>query len=205
MPFIQPSTSSQPSFEPETDRDRLKSQIKDFIWETLKVIVISLAIIIPVRYFLIQPFYVKGASMEPNFYDHEYLIIDEISYRFHPPARGDVIVFKYPYDKSQYFIKRIIGLPNETVTVADGQVTIINEANPDGFVLNEDLYLSGVHTQGADTIVLNQDQYYLMGDNRSASLDSRMFGPVNQDDIIGRTWIRGWPVNRITVFNDPAY
>ena len=82
-----------------------------YILELVHVVVISLAIIIPIRYFLIQPFYVKGASMEPSFYDHEYLIIDEISYRFREPQRGDVVVFKYPNDPSQYFIKRIIGMP----------------------------------------------------------------------------------------------
>ncbi|HLD69247.1 MAG TPA: signal peptidase I, partial [Candidatus Omnitrophota bacterium] len=85
--------------------------LKSFIWETVKVVVISLAIIIPVRYFLIQPFYVKGASMEPNFYDQEYLIIDEISYRFREPQRGEIVVFRYPRDPASFFIKRIIGLP----------------------------------------------------------------------------------------------
>ena len=90
--------------------------IKDifsFFFELVKIIVISLVIIIPVRYFLIQPFYVKGASMEPNFYDHEYLIIDEITYRFRDPERGEIIVFRYPRNPQEYFIKRIIGLPGD--------------------------------------------------------------------------------------------
>src|SRR3989344_941482 len=97
-----------------------------YLFELVKVVAISLAIIIPVRYYLIQPFYVKGASMEPNFYDKEYLIIDEISYRFHTPARGDIVVFRYPRDPEEFFIKRIIGLPGERVQIKDGFVFIYN-------------------------------------------------------------------------------
>ncbi|NCP17111.1 signal peptidase I [Candidatus Kuenenbacteria bacterium] len=201
MPFIQKSLPKKPSFKPVAEGDQIKGQIKDFIWETLKVIVISLAIIIPVRYFLIQPFYVKGASMEPNFYDHEYLIIDEISYRLGEPERGDIIVFRYPNDPSQFFIKRIIALPFETIALNNGQIKISNKKTPDGFILDENNYLPNTHTQGNTSITLEADQYFIMGDNRSSSLDSRMFGPIERTDIIGRVWVRGWPFNRITVFN----
>src|SRR3989339_174157 len=97
-----------------------------FVFEVIKVVLISLAIIIPVRYFLIQPFYVKGASMEPNFFDHEYLIINEIGYRLAKPQRGDIVVFRYPKDPRQYFIKRVIGLPGETMRIKDGKVFVIN-------------------------------------------------------------------------------
>lgn len=176
----------------------------DFIAEVVKVVVISLAIIIPTRYFLIQPFYVKGASMEPNFHNHEYLIIDEISYRFREPERGETVVFKYPRDPNQYFIKRIVGLPGEKVQIDQGKVIIYNEENPDGALLDESLYLQTlVKTVGNLVVELGDDQYYLLGDNRNASLDSRNFGPVEDDLIIGRTWIRGWPINRITMFDIP--
>src|SRR3989339_1930730 len=114
----------------EVDSKRPVSPLKrffGFVGELLHVVVISLAIILPIRYFLIQPFYVKGASMEPNFYDHEYLIIDEISYRLNQPQRGDVVVFHYPNDPSQYFIKRLIGLPSEIIKINDGKITIIND------------------------------------------------------------------------------
>lgn len=185
--------------------NEIKGQFKEFIWETLKVIVISLAIIIPIRYFLIQPFYVKGASMEPNFYDHEYLIIDEISYRLNKPARGDVIVFRYPNDPSQYFIKRIVGLPNETIKISGGKITIINGENLNGFILDEKNYLPESYTQGSVDLVLSENEYYLLGDNRSSSLDSRVFGPINGSAIIGRTWLRGWPLNRAVIFNQATY
>lgn len=185
----------------KNDQKLIKEQLGEFIWETLKVIIISLLIIVPIRYFLIQPFYVKGASMEPNFFDHEYLIIDEISYRFKEPQRGEVIVFHYPKDPSQFFIKRVIGLPGETIKLHDGQITIINQERPQGFVLDETTYLEKeTRTRGELEIKLKPDEYFVLGDNRSSSLDSRIFGPIKRKNIIGRTWIRGWPFNRITIF-----
>src|SRR3989344_8759420 len=100
---------------PSEDIPRAASPALAFVFELIQVVAVSLAIIIPVRYFLIQPFYVKGASMEPNFFDHEYLIIDELSYRYKQPQRGEIVVFRYPNDPSQFFIKRVIGIPGETV------------------------------------------------------------------------------------------
>lgn len=176
-----------------------------FVIELVQVIAISLAIIVPVRYFLIQPFYVKGASMEPNFYDHEYLIIDELSYRFHPPERGDIVVFRYPNDPKQFFIKRVIGLPGETVEVADGVVKIYNNEHPNGIVLNEDSYLDQDFTASNRTVTLKAHEYFVLGDNRIASMDSRYFGPVPDSLLIGRVWLRGWPFDRWKVFKDPVY
>jgi len=175
-----------------------------FIFEIIQVVVISLAIIIPIRYFLIQPFYVKGASMEPNFYDHEYLIIDEISYRFAEPERGDIVVFRYPNDPKQYFIKRIVGLPNETIEVRNGEVVVYNEASPDGIIMEEE-YLEQDQTLGSKKVKLRSDEYFVLGDNRNSSLDSRTFGPVNHDYIVGRVWLRGWPITKIKMFQSPEY
>jgi signal peptidase I len=179
-----------------------------FIWELVKVVVISLAIIIPVRYFLIQPFYVKGASMEPNFYDREYLIIDEIGYRFHNPVRGDIIVFRYPKDPQEYFIKRVIGLPGEKVELKDGQIYIYNQEFKDGVALEETYLPRDLKTYangGTESVTLGPNEYYVMGDNRNESKDSRSFGPVDRSFLIGRVMFRGWPLNRITVFQTPAY
>lgn len=179
-----------------------------FLWEFVKVAAISLAIIIPVRYFLIQPFYVKGASMEPNFHDREYLIVDEISYRFDAPVRGQVIVFRYPLDPQEYFIKRIIGLPGESVQFKDGQVYIYNKANPDGLVLKEVYLPADLNTYSANDqkIILGSDEYFVLGDNRNASKDSRVFGPLNKSFITGRVYFRGYPFNKIQVFNQvPKY
>ena len=188
----------------QNNQSRLKKVIL-YILEIIKIVIISLAIIIPVRYFLIQPFYVKGASMEPNFYDHEYLIIDEISYRFNEPKRGDIVVFKYPRDTSQYFIKRVIGLPNEKIEILDGKIIVYNKENPSGVVINEIYLEEGLKTPGNQTVTLGLNEYFVLGDNRFSSYDSRSFGPIYRKLIVGRTWIRGWPFDKIKIFGAPQY
>jgi signal peptidase I len=187
-----------------------KHMIKNFfifLFELIKIVVISLVIIVPIRYFLIQPFYVKGASMEPNFFDHEYLIIDEISYRFNEPKRGDIVVFKYPKDPREYFIKRLIGLPGETIQIKDGEVIVYNEENIQGMILNETYLQPDLKTYSNtdDKIVLGEEDYYMLGDNRNSSKDSRSFGPVNKSFITGKVLFRGWPFNRVTFFDSYEY
>jgi len=176
-----------------------------YVLELAHIIIISLAIIIPIRYFLIQPFYVKGASMEPNFYDHEYLIIDEISYRLREPQRGDIVVFKYPNDPSQYFIKRVVGMPGETVEIKDGRVRIYKKEGSIGYYLNESQYLSGAETYGDKKFNIGGNEYFVLGDNRTSSMDSRIFGPIEEKLIIGRVWLRGWPVTKFRIFKTPEY
>ncbi len=199
-------STEEPSFQAPSKKQEAINSVKLFIWETVKIIIISLIIIIPVRYYLIQPFYVSGASMEPNFYDHEYLIIDEISYRFSDPQRGDIVVFKYPKNPSDFFIKRIIGLPNEKITINSNKITIVNTKNPGGYILDESLYLpDNTPTPNNANITLGQDEYFVLGDNRTSSLDSRIFGAITKSDIIGRTWVRGWPIDKFTVFKRPTY
>jgi len=166
-----------------------------FIWETAKIVIISLAIIIPIRYYLIQPFFVRGASMEPNFDDGQYLVVNEIGYRVGQPKRGDVIVFKYPFDKNQYYIKRIIGLPEERIEVRDGAVFINNVK------LDESAYLSeATFTNGSIVINLKDGEYFVLGDNRQASSDSRQWGVLPTANIIGQVWIRAWPLNAAKIF-----
>jgi len=182
-----------------------RQEVLTFIWETVKIIIISLAIIIPVRYYLVQPFFVKGASMENTFEDGDYIIIDEISYRFTHPERGEVVVFRAPQDKSQFFIKRVIGLPSETVVVQNDKVKIFNKDNPNGFSLYEPYLFSGQHTLGDVRIKLDDNEYFVMGDNRLQSSDSRRWGPVNRSLITGRVFLRAWPLNKLGIYHSPAY
>lgn len=180
----------------------MSKSVATFVWEAFKVFAVSMVIIIPIRYFLVQPFLVRGPSMEPNFFDGEYLVIDKLSYRLREPSRGEVVVFRLPLPPSHYLIKRIVGLPGETVTVADGKVVIANDAYPAGRVLDESTYLSSdLASEGNVTLTLAEDQYFVLGDNRAASLDSRSWGALARGDIAGRAWIRAFPFWAITVFS----
>jgi len=173
--------------------------------EILEVVVISLLIVVPIRYFLVQPFFVKGASMEPNFKDGEYLIVDEISYRLGEPKRGDVIVFKYPLDPSQYYIKRIVGLPKETVEIKDGKITIFNNLYPDGLILNEAYLPQGLATNSNAEARLGSKEYFVLGDNRTSSFDSRRWGTLSRENIIGRAALRAWPFASAQLIFAPNY
>lgn len=176
-------------------------EFSEFAIELAKVVLISLAIILPVRFYIVQPFYVNGQSMEPTFHNNEYLLIDEISYRFQEPQRGDIIVFRYPKDPSKFFIKRLIGLPGESVTIMSGRVRVVNEAHPEGFVLDES-YLMNPSTLGDTTVNVGPHEYFVLGDNRAESLDSRIFGAVDKQYVIGRVWVRAFPFSRWAVFGN---
>jgi len=175
-----------------------------FFWEIAKIVIIALIIVVPIRYLIFQPFFVKGQSMEPNFENGDYLIIDELSYKIRDPQRGEVVVFKYPYDISQRYIKRIIGLPGETVEVGNGAVAVYNEEG--GRVLEESDYLYPyLDTPGETRITLGEGEYFVMGDNRSASSDSRRWGPVPREDMVGRVFLRAWPFAALTKIETPEY
>ena len=182
-----------------------KNEILAFVWETVKVVVISLAIILPIRYYLVQPFFVKGASMEPNFEDGDYILVDELSFRFRDAERGEVIIFRFPQQPSQFFIKRIIGLPEETVLVKDNRVTVFNEENPEGFVLSEIYLAPEQKTLGTMTTKLDDNEYFVLGDNRLQSSDSRRWGPVNRGLIMGRAFLRPWPFTRASKIPSAVY
>lgn len=182
-----------------------------YVWELLKVAIITIAIIVPIRYFLIIPFYVKGDSMVPNFHNREYLIVDEISYRFKEPQRGQVIVFRYPEDPQEYFIKRVIGLPGEAVQLKNNSVYIYNEANPNGLKLDESYLPAETKTlpnghMESEKINISDKQYFVLGDNRMYSKDSRSFGAIDKSFVIGKVLLRGLPLNKITLFTQtPKY
>jgi len=170
-----------------------------FFKEIVKFAIIAFLIVAPVRFFVAQPFIVSGASMQPTFETGEYLIIDQLSYHFESPERGDVIIFRYPKDPHKFFIKRIIGLPNETVTIRGTDITIKNADNPDGTPLPEPYLEEGTARGDFLSIALGPDEYFVLGDNRNASSDSRVWGPVPEENIIGRAFLRLLPIGEASV------
>jgi len=171
------------------------------VWEVAEVVIIAIVTVFFIRTFLIQPFLVSGASMEPNFSSGDYLLIDEISYRLRSPERGEVIVFKYPENPSVYYIKRIVGLPEERVVIKDGKVVVFNSDNLQGINVNGDYLNSGVRTSGRVDVTLSDDEYFVLGDNRNYSFDSRSWGPLSEDDIIGIARLRLLPVTKVQAFS----
>lgn len=202
-------------------KDQLRSDryygVGSFVLEIIKVVVLAFVIIFPIRMFLFQPFFVQGDSMKPNFEDGQYLIINELGYKETPIGIGNntlftvkpykeldrqkIVVFRYPKDPSKFFIKRVIGLPKEKIEVKNGEVKIYNDANPNGYVLDESAYLGKtVRTEGDLMINLKDEEYFVMGDNRAYSSDSRMWGPVKTKFIMGEVLFRAWPADKIGVF-----
>jgi signal peptidase I len=172
---------------------------KTSFWKDLiKYALLALVVVVPVRTWIAQPFVVNGASMDTTFADGQYLIVDEISYRFQEPARGDVVIFKYPNDTSKYFIKRLIGLPGETVIIKNSSVIVKNDAHPNGVTLTED-YINS-RTFGNTEVKLGTDEYFVLGDNRLVSSDSRIWGTLPKSDIIGRPFVRLLPVTQMGFF-----
>lgn len=164
----------------------------------VRTLLVALAVVLPIRLFIAQPFIVRGASMEPNFKDGEYLVVDELSYRFREPERGDVIIFRYPNDPAQFFIKRIVGLPGETVVIKSGYVYIRNEKGED--IKLEETYLSPkALTVSNEVVLLGHTDYFVLGDNRPASSDSRVWGTLDERYLVGRAFLRLFPPGRLAV------
>jgi signal peptidase I len=199
-----PNSGNEPAKNNKADREQNGWL---FIWDLVKVVVIALVIIIPIRFYVIQPFIVSGSSMEPTFENGQYLIVNELDYHIGNPQRGDVIVFKYPKNTSEYFIKRVIGLPGEKVLIQNGKVIIYNTANPNGFTLNESYLPAGLYTEATtdQAITLGPDEYFVLGDNRPASSDSRFWGDVPSNDIVGKVVLRAYPFSQFSRFSTPQY
>lgn len=168
------------------------------IIEIIRFSIIALLIVIPIRMFIAQPFIVSGASMAETFHTGEYLIVDQVSYYLNDPSRGDVIIFRYPRDPSKYFIKRVIGLPGETITIEDSQVMIKNADYPEGFYLDEP-YVRSMRTPERTEQILGSREYFVMGDNRDESSDSRAWGVLQKERIVGRAFLRLFPPTAVEV------
>jgi len=192
--------------QPTGSNENGTQSVGAFIWDMVKILIIALVIIVPFRMFVAEPFVVSGSSMLPSFHNRDYLIINRISYHFSSPQRGDIVVLKFPKDPSQFFIKRVIGLPGETIQLKQGSVIITNSENPDGMVLKEPYLSSQNETQGrTEATKLGSEEYFVFGDNRTASSDSRIWGVLPKKNIVGKVWARVFPISSASFFETPAY
>lgn len=187
---------------PETNP---KKDVLELLLELLKTGLIVFVLAFLLRYFIIQPYLVDGQSMMPTYHDKEYLLVEKLSYLTGEPKRGDVVVLKYPKNPSLSYIKRIIGLPNETVIIQNNQITIKNADNPAGFAITESYIpsdfsttvYSGADQNGAYKKTLKEGEYFVMGDNREHSSDSREWGVLPKTNIVGRAWVTLFPLDRL--------
>lgn len=189
-----PSLKNEPSHELNKQGEK-----ENFFLEILKIVFLAIIIVVPIRVFIAQPFIVSGASMDNAFADGQYLIIDQLSYRFNEPERGDVIIFRFPLEPSKFFIKRIIGLPNDTIILQGKATIIVNEEYPDGLVLDEN-YLSAENVaNNSFSTTLGGDEYFVMGDNRKESSDSRSWGSLDRELIVGQAFVRLFPITSFSI------
>jgi signal peptidase I len=167
----------------------LKKNIAIYTVFTIITVIASLAIILPVRSFVIMPFYAKGAAMEPTYKDGDYLLINRFSKNY---QRGDVIIFRYPKNPQEFFIKRIIALPGEKVQIKEGSVYLYDKQSLNSYKLSEPYLAPNMQTFGLDEniVELASNEYYVLGDNRNASKDSRFFGAVKDSYFIGEVWFK---------------
>lgn len=173
--------------------------------ELLEVGLVAFGAVFLIKTYLVQPFLVSGSSMLPNFSDGDYLLIDELTYHFREPKRGEVIVFRYPNDESTFFIKRIIGLPGEEVEVRNDKVIVYNADHSDGFALDESYLPASDITTGNLKVKVPAGSYFVLGDNRRYSFDSRNWGTLKKSKIVGSVDVRLWPPDDFRVFAAPKY
>jgi signal peptidase I len=171
-----------------------KSSLFKSLWELVRFAILAIVIVLPIRMFIAEPFVVSGSSMAPTFSDGDYLIVDKLSYELGEPKREDVVIFRYPNNPSKYFIKRVIGLPNETVNISGSTVTITKK---DGSTITLDEPYVKNTTDNLTHLELKSDEYFVMGDNRPVSSDSRYWGPVNRKLITGRAVLQLLPITKL--------
>jgi signal peptidase I len=197
------NTPHQPQEHLESEKNHADKSMKEntlrgnFFVDVIKFALLALLIVVPFRLFVAQPFIVSGASMAPTFTTGEYLIIDQLSYRFDKPERGDVVIFRYPENPSIFFIKRIIGLPGETIEISPGDISVRSDDMSSALHLAEPYLALENVDRGISQINLDDTEYFVMGDNRKASSDSRTWGPLPEDLIIGRALLRLLPLQKI--------
>lgn len=185
-------------------------KFKRIFLDLLQTVVLAGSIFVVSYLFLFQPHQVKGTSMDPNFRNEEFLLTDKLSYRFNEPKRGEVIIFKAPStepcaeDECEY-IKRVIGLPGESVRISSGFIYINDQKLNETYLDNNLKTNSGSYFSEGKTVVIPQDYYFVSGDNRSHSRDSREFGPIKKEAIVGKAFLKYWPIDAVGVIPTGVY
>ena len=181
----------------------LLKRLGAFFLDILQVVVFAVSIFLFIYLLIMQPHKIKGSSMEPDFHDGEFLLTDKVTYRFGKPKRDDVIVFKAPPDDSDEFIKRIIGVPNDTINIQSGKVYLNGNVINEPYLAQNTYTSSGTFAKENVPFTIPNDFYFVMGDNREHSFDSRNFGLINKSKITGRAWVIYWPVSKLGVIKNP--
>jgi signal peptidase I len=202
--------STPPTVETSTAKTSPGNDFWRYSAELIKTLVIVTILAYGIRVFVLQPFVVDGMSMYPGLHDKDYLLVDKVTYHLQTPKRGDVVVFKYPKDINFNYVKRIIALPGEKVKIEDSKVYIYNTDHPNGFVLDEPYVAAGNQTLPNPTnakteFTVPADQYFVLGDNREGSSDSRDWGELPKADVIGRVLVLAYPFNRFQLDPHASY
>lgn len=180
-------------------------KVIEFVMEILETVTFVGSLFIVIYLFFMQPHQVRGSSMDTTFRNNEYILTNKLSYRFGVPERGDVVVFKSPENKDIDFIKRIIGLPGDKIMVRDNQVYLNGSPLNESYVLGTTQVHEGGFLKDGQTVTVPMGHLFVMGDNRPRSSDSRTFGPVPQQDIIGKVFFRYFPSDRVGTIKTPRY
>lgn len=190
--------TSPPNEKPqESFLTHMVRRFVNFILDFLETIVVALSIFVVIYLFIMQPHEIKGSSMEPNFHDNEYILTDKISYRLHDPVRGDVIIFKAPTNNDVDYIKRVIGSPGDKIKVQNGAVYVNDVKLTEDYLRDTTSLFPGSFLSEGQEITVPPGDIFVMGDNRPHSSDSRQFGPVPIDTVIGRAFFRYWPISQL--------
>lgn len=184
--------------------DYLK-RISSFILDVLQTVIMAIAIFMVVYLFLMRPHQVSGKSMVPNFEDGEYLLTEKVTYRFNEPQRGDVIVFSAPPTRRQEYIKRIIAIPGDKIELRDDKIYLNDSILNEEYIPFDFKTLAGEFLKNNNSYIVPSNEYIVLGDNRENSKDSREFGPIKKSDIVGKAWVKYWPIEVAGKIPTPIY
>jgi signal peptidase I len=196
------------SLEKSTIRQHNKLMLRRvgaFFLDVLQIVIFAGAIFLILYLLVMQPHKIDGASMEPNFHDGEYLLTDKVTYRFNEPSRGDVIVFRAPGNSGEDFIKRIIGLPGDQVEIKNSSVYINGQKLTESYIPASTTTKGGGFLSEGVTVSVPTGEFFVLGDNRNHSADSRTFGFIDKTRIVGRAWFLYWPIKNLGVVQKVSY